>query len=61
MTFEEWWNTAGVYPFSYDPECSVAMGAWDGAIEAAVKFMLSRNVSASEFYATELRKLKSGN
>jgi len=32
--------------------------AWNDAIEAAAEYMLSRKISASQFYATELRKLK---
>lgn len=31
---------------------------WNDALEAAAQFMESRKVSASSFYATELRKMK---
>ncbi len=43
------------FPLAECPQCRVI---WNAAIERAAQFMLSRKVSASEFYAAELRKMK---
>lgn len=53
-TYAEWADTL---PMTVREE-GLARMAWDAAIENAARFMLSRKVMASEFYAAELRKLK---
>lgn len=40
------------------PAWRLAEAAWNEALERAAQLMKDRNVSASDFYATEIRKLR---